>query len=81
MSPLASLLLLAVAAPQELSGPGISFHSDYGIARRALLEADVTVFTLDVTDADHHTLEVGLQDIAAETGGFYARAHNFSGQA
>ena len=23
----------------ELSGPGISFHSDYGIARRALLEA------------------------------------------
>jgi hypothetical protein len=65
----------------ELSGPGISFHADYGAARRALLDAGVTVFTLDVTDADHHTLEVGLQDIAAETGGFYARAHNFSGQA
>jgi len=65
----------------QLSGPGVSFHVDYGIARRALLEADVTVFTLDVTNADHHTLEVGLQDIAAETGGFYARAHDFSGQA
>ena len=65
----------------QLSGPGVSFHADYGIARRALLEADVTVFTLDVTNADHHTLEVGLQDIAAETGGFYARAHDFSGQA
>ena len=65
----------------QLSGPGVSFHGDYDLARRALLEASVTVFTLDVTDADHHTLEVGLQQVAAETGGFYARAHNFSGQA
>ena len=65
----------------ELSGPRVSLHDDYGAARQVLLEAGVTVFSLDVTDADHHTLEVGLQDIAAETGGFYARAHNFSGQA
>lgn len=62
-------------------GPNVSLHADYGSARRALVEADVTVFTLDVTDADRHTLEVGLQDIAWETGGFYARTHNFSRQA
>ena len=65
----------------ELRGGSVNFHGDYAVARRALLEAGVTVFTLDVTDADYHTLEVGLQDIAAETGGFYARTHNFSGQA
>jgi hypothetical protein len=35
------------------------------------------VFSLDVTDADYHSLEVGLQLIAAETGGFYARTHLF----
>lgn len=62
-------------------GSNVSLHSDYGPARQALVEAGVAVFTLDVTDADHHTLEVGLQDIARETGGFYARSHNFSRQA
>lgn len=56
-------------------------RGDYGVALRALMEANVAVFTLDVTDADHHTLETGLQDIARETGGFYARAHAFSRQA
>jgi len=64
-----------------LSGPGVSFHADYDPARRALLESRVTVFTLDVTEADHHTLEVGLQRVARDTGGFYARTHIFTGQA
>jgi hypothetical protein len=35
------------------------------------------VFSLDVTDADYHTLEVGLQAVAADTGGFYAKTHLF----
>jgi hypothetical protein len=46
-----------------------------------LLEAGVTVFTLDSADADLHSLEIGLQEIAAETGGFYARTHDFARQA
>ena len=65
----------------QLSGPQVTFHGDYDEARRALLEAEVTVFSLDVTDADSHTLEVGLQEVAHDTGGFYARTHVFSGQA
>jgi len=65
----------------QLSGPRVTFHEDYDQARLALLEASVTVFTLDVTDADRHSLEVGLQEIADDTGGFYARTHIFSRQA
>jgi VWFA-related protein len=64
----------------QLSGPRVALHVDYDHARRALLEAGVAVFSLDVTDADFHSLEVGLQDVAAQTGGFYARTHVFSRQ-
>ena len=35
------------------------------------------MFSLDVTDADYHSLEVGLQLISEETGGFYTRTHLF----
>jgi VWFA-related protein len=65
----------------QLSGTTVAFHADYDDALRALLEADVTVFSLDITNADYHSLEVGLREVAAETGGFYARTHVFSGQA
>jgi hypothetical protein len=61
----------------RLSGDHVFLHSDYGPARQALLDAHVTVFTLDVTDADYHTLEVGLEQVAADTGGFYAKTHLF----
>jgi VWFA-related protein len=58
-----------------LSGPLVFLDRDYGPARQALLDARTTVFTLDVTDADYHTLEVGLEQVAADTGGFYAKTH------
>jgi hypothetical protein len=35
------------------------------------------VFSLDVTKADYHSLELGLQRISEETGGFYERTHLF----
>jgi hypothetical protein len=54
---------------------------DYGPARQALVEGRVTVFALDVTNADYHTLEVGLEQVAEDTGGFYAKTHLFPGQA
>ena len=62
-------------------GPGEALSSDYGPARRALLRAGVAVFTLDVTEADSHTLDVGLRTVARDTGGFYARTHDFAHQA
>jgi VWFA-related protein len=65
----------------EFSPPVVRVHHDYEPARRALAAARVTVFALDITDADWHTLEFGLQVVAADTGGFYARTNLFPDQA
>lgn len=76
-----SLALFGWGMGRWSPGVGVSLDSDYEEARRAMGEARVTVFALDVTNADSHTLEVGLQQVAEDTGGFYARTHVFSGQA
>jgi len=47
----------------------------------ALHEAKATVFSLDISDADRHSLEVGLEQVASDTGGFYTRTHRFTSQA
>jgi hypothetical protein len=49
----------------------------YFDALRALEAARASVFVLDVSDADYHTLEVGLERVAADTGGTYAKTHLF----
>jgi len=59
----------------------VDLDRDYGPARRTLVDARVSVFCLDVTEADYHSLEVGLQQVAEDTGGFYARTHLFPAQA
>jgi VWFA-related protein len=46
-------------------------------AVRALLAARTTVFVLDVTEADAHDLEIGLQGIAEATGGTYDKTYVF----
>jgi VWFA-related protein len=51
---------------------GVRMTPDYKPAVRALHAARVSVFVLDVTSADYHSLEVGLQSVAAATGGTYA---------
>ena len=60
---------------------GVSMEADYAPAAAALLESRTTVFSLDVTDADHHSLEAGLKKVAHDTGGFYARTHDFASSA
>jgi VWFA-related protein len=65
----------------RLSGNSLIFEQAYGEARRALQAARASVFCLDVTDADSHTLEAGLQMTAEDTGGFFARTNLFSGLA
>jgi VWFA-related protein len=57
---------------------GVSMEPGYEDARRALQAARAAVFCLDVTQADYHSLEVGLQTVAEETGGVYQRTHIFS---
>jgi VWFA-related protein len=60
---------------------GVTMENDYDQARRALVAARTSVFALDVTRADYHSLEAGLQIVSEQTGGFYARTHIFPTQA
>ena len=43
----------------------------------ALTAARTSVFTLDITTADWHTLEIGLQKVSEDTGGIYLKTHLF----
>lgn len=63
------------------AGAWVVLESAWEEARRVMTAARVTVFALDVTDADFHDLELGLRQVAAETGGFYAKTHEFPTQA
>jgi len=75
-----SLMLMGWGLGQ-LTSAGVRMKPKYPIARRALDAARVTVFALDTTYADSHSLEVGLGKAAADTGGFYAKTHVFPMQA
>lgn len=55
--------------------------ADYLPALRALVASRTTVFVLDTTNADYHTLEERLREIAAATGGFYESAQRFAARA
>jgi VWFA-related protein len=59
----------------SLHGGFFSMDRDYADAREALARSRTSVFALDVTEADAHTLELGLQQVAEDTGGFYERAY------
>ncbi len=61
----------------RLSGGSVTMLPEYEPARRALKDARTVVFSLDVTDADYHDLEMGLQQVAQDTGGFYVKTHLF----
>jgi VWFA-related protein len=65
---------------EAASLPGFLNH-EYKDALAALVKARASVFSLDVTDAHRHALEVGLQAVAADTGGFFARTNLFPDQA
>lgn len=60
---------------------GTQMTPDYKPAVKALSAARISVFVLDVTSADYHSLEVGLQSVAAATGGTYASTFRLPGVA
>ena len=62
----------------RLTRNGVVMENDYDGARNALQEARASVFCLDVTTADYHSLEEGLRLVAEDTGGFYEQTHLFS---
>ena len=61
----------------RLSGGRVWMERPYPAARQALEGARVSVFSLDFTQADYHTLEVGLGKVSDDTGGFYAKTFRF----
>ena len=58
----------------------IEKHS-YGPAVAMLAAARASVFSLDITTADYHTLEFGLRRISHDTGGLYIKTNRFPGTA
>lgn len=62
----------------HFSRSGVRMDSLYVPARKVLEAARVSVFVLDISDADYHSLETGLIMVAEDTGGFYEKTHRFS---
>jgi VWFA-related protein len=60
---------------------GVQMTPDFAPAVRALKRAHASVFVLDVTSADSHSLETGLQTVAEATGGTYAKTFVLPGLA
>lgn len=60
--------------------PIIEKHS-YGPAIAMLAAARASVFSIDITTADYHTLENGLRRISEDTGGLYIKTNRFPGTA
>ncbi|MGC8916387.1 MAG: hypothetical protein ACP5NF_05350 [Thermoanaerobaculum sp.] len=61
----------------RFSYPGFDLPGEYLEAVALLAAEQVQVFALDITDADFHTLELGLVQVAEDTGGLYAKTHLF----
>jgi VWFA-related protein len=62
-------------------GPNLNEQVAYEDAIAALSRARITIFTLDVTDADYHSLEDRIATLAEVTGGMYEKTHLFPGLA
>ncbi len=60
---------------------GVRMTAEFGPAVRALVQAKATAFVLDISQADSHSLSVGLQNVAASTGGTYDSTFRFGTQA
>ncbi len=73
-----SLLFFGWGLGRMIDGSFVQLRAEYGTALRSLTEARVTVFSLDVTNADYHSLEGPLRTVALDTGGFYVKTHIFS---
>lgn len=54
---------------------GLILDHNYALARAALVRSHTSVFVLDVTTADFHSMQGGLEAIADDTGGLYVKTH------
>ena len=70
-----SLVYFGYALGRDSTGPGRAVGKRYERAMETLSAARTSVFSLDITDADYHTLGVGLMLLSEDTGGFYVKTH------
>jgi VWFA-related protein len=70
-----TIVLVGYGFGRMSSQGGAFLMPEYEMARDALQAARVTLLCLDVTFADYHTLELGLQAVAADTGGIFERLY------
>lgn len=64
-----------------LSGPNPTEIDAWRDALKGMAAARVNIFSLDVTDADYHSLEVYLEQLSDLTGGRYEKTNIFPGLA
>ncbi len=72
-----SLILFGWGLGRYIYGVGVFMELKYASARYALERARVSIFSIDFTQADGHTLSAGLSKAAEDTGGFYASTFRF----
>jgi VWFA-related protein len=72
-----SLVLFGYALGRMTAGAWITIDDGYRRAMEALTTARTSVFALDITDADYHSLERGLRTVSDDTGGIYVKTHEF----
>jgi VWFA-related protein len=65
----------------SFSSMGVQMKPDYKPAVQALRAAHASVFVLDVTSADQHSLAAGLEGVAESTGGLYLSTFRLPGLA
>jgi len=53
----------------------VRMRKQYASVRSMFAESGTAIYSLDITEADWHTLEHGLRKAARETGGFYASTY------
>jgi hypothetical protein len=76
-----SLILFGWGLGRYVHGVGVFMDPKYGPARYVLERARVSIFSIDFTQADGHSLAAGLATAAEDTGGFYASTFRFPSQA
>jgi VWFA-related protein len=72
-----SVVLFGWGLGRYNAGHPVIERGSYFPAVAALAAARASVFTLDITSADAHTLEAGLRTVSHDTGGLYITTYQF----
>jgi VWFA-related protein len=72
-----SMIFFGYGLGRMTAGPRVTVGDGYERAMTALTASRTSVFSLDITDADAHSLAAGLRTVSEDTGGFYVTTRVF----